>query len=175
MIFHSVQVLSSSIRLSLCGSYSVRVGPYSAATNHRNGPTPISLTVDSDNAGCSSEKEEAVDYPFSSQVLRLLVHTNLVCLRPCIQFSISCLVYQILFSLCLQEKITLDPQLQQDLSKPDSLDILHDFFVTLSICNTVVVSQRRQAGRKDGTGRQPTKRTQYEAESPDEHALVEVG
>ena len=175
MIFPSVQVLSSSIRLSLCGSCSVHVGPCSAATNHMNGPTPISLTVDSGNAGYSSEREEAVDYPFSSQVLRLLVHTNHFCLRPDSQFFISCRVCRIPFSVCLQEKITLDPQVQQDLGKPDSLDILHDFFVTLAICNTVVVSQRRQAGRKDGTGRQATKRTQYEAESPDEHALVEVG
>ena len=76
----------------------------------------------------------------------------------------------------LQEKIILDSQLEQDLDKPDSLDILHDFFVTLAICNTVVVSQRaQQPERTDGIKRQPTKRIRYEAESPDEHALVEVG
>ena len=79
-------------------------------------------------------------------------------------------------SLCLQEKITLDPELQEDLDKPDSLAFLHDFFVTLAICNTVVVSQRVQPGGTNSVGGQPTtKRIQYEAESPDEHALVEVG
>ena len=45
--------------------------------------------------------------------------------------------------------------------------------ITMAICNTVVVS-RQSGSSSNGNGNEDTVTRNYEAESPDEHALVEV-
>ncbi len=63
---------------------------------------------------------------------------------------------------------------------------IHDFFVTMAICNTVVVSRNRDCEEEDCVGvhvdvdvdnsnkQLDPQAIVYEAESPDEAALVEV-
>ena len=56
---------------------------------------------------------------------------------------------------------------------------IHDFFITMAICNTVVVSNAGDSGLVRGRGNEGVTREKvmalrYEAESPDEAALVEV-
>ena len=72
-----------------------------------------------------------------------------------------------------EQPLQHDPTLQSDLGDPD-LDeaYLHDFFVVMAICNTVVVGSHVAGGREgEGARDRPI---MYEAESPDEAALVEV-
>ena len=65
--------------------------------------------------------------------------------------------------------------------KNDELSKSHidDFFITMAICNTVVVSNAVESGLVRGRGsegvtREKVMALRYEAESPDEAALVEV-
>ena len=56
---------------------------------------------------------------------------------------------------------------------------IDDFFITMAICNTVVVSNAIESGLVRGGGgegvtREKVMALKYEAESPDEAALVEV-
>lgn len=56
---------------------------------------------------------------------------------------------------------------------------IEDFFITMAICNTVVVSNTVESGLVRGRGsegvtREKVMALRYEAESPDEAALVEV-
>ena len=56
---------------------------------------------------------------------------------------------------------------------------IEDFFITMVICNTVVVSNAVESGLVRGRGsegvtREKVMALRYEAESPDEAALVEV-
>ena len=56
---------------------------------------------------------------------------------------------------------------------------IEDFFITMAICNTVVVSNAVESGLVRGRGsegvtREKVMALRYEAESPDEAALVEV-
>lgn len=57
---------------------------------------------------------------------------------------------------------------------------VHDFFITMAICNTVVVSRIGDAEDENGVGilrdssEQLGPQAVYEADSPDEAALVEV-
>ena len=65
--------------------------------------------------------------------------------------------------------------------KSDELSKSHidDFFITMAICNTVVVSNAVDSGFVSGHGNEGVTKERvmalrYEAESPDEAALVEV-
>lgn len=56
---------------------------------------------------------------------------------------------------------------------------IDDFFITMAICNTVIVSNAVESGLVRGRGsegvtREKVMALRYEAESPDEAALVEV-
>jgi type IV pilus biogenesis protein CpaD/CtpE len=56
---------------------------------------------------------------------------------------------------------------------------IEDFFITMAICNTVVVSNAVESGLVRGRGSEgvtseKVMALRYEAESPDEAALVEV-
>ena len=56
---------------------------------------------------------------------------------------------------------------------------IEEFFITMAICNTVVVSNAVESGLVRGRGsegvtREKVMALRYEAESPDEAALVEV-
>ncbi len=63
--------------------------------------------------------------------------------------------------------------LSQNISDSQTFDsVIHDFMITMAICNTVVVSRRFDPNSLDN-GNVDSVRT-YEAESPDEYALVEV-
>lgn len=77
-----------------------------------------------------------------------------------------CLLYQ-------SRSIDVDQQLLHRVQtlKPVVDLVIHDFFITMAICNTVVVSQRSHSG----SNRKAKSTRFYEAESPDEYALVEVG
>ena len=75
----------------------------------------------------------------------------------------------------------MDPKLAARLSDPT----VEDFFTVMAICNTVVVSgvgsgtvseqSGTQNGNVTGAGVADKPRLKYEAESPDEAALVQVG
>lgn len=86
----------------------------------------------------------------------------------------------------------LDSTLQTDLEDPAfTKAYLHDFFVVMAICNTVVISHKDNrkvenqwsrnqfVGVNEGRGQDDVpvdvSSITYEAESPDEAALVEVG
>ncbi len=80
----------------------------------------------------------------------------------------------------------LDPTLVTDMRNPTLRDnYIHDFFVIMAICNTVVVSRNGDvedddsfgvgiATAADNGGQLDPQAIVYEAESPDEAALVEV-
>lgn len=89
-----------------------------------------------------------------------------------------------------EEQLQLDETLLADLVDPTlSKAYIHDFFVVMAICNTVVVSHNGRCdsltevqgegvegvsgGGSEGVGRN-SQTIVYEAESPDEAALVEV-
>ena len=91
------------------------------------------------------------------------------------------LYYSLLTSTCdfVQEgKITLDPALLGDLQKPE----VKDFFTVLAICNTVVVSSTGHVRSRveavpfldNCVTDEYLNKMKYEAESPDEAALVKV-
>lgn len=76
--------------------------------------------------------------------------------------------------------MTLDGELVRNM-KSDELSKSHidDFFITMAICNTVVVSNAVDSGLVRGRGsegvtKEKVMALRYEAESPDEAALVEV-
>ena len=89
-----------------------------------------------------------------------------------------------------EHPLLLDSTLQSDLKIPAlSKAYLRDFFVVMAICNTVVIhkdncqvesqwSQGQFVGWNEGHGQNDdpvdTRSIVYEAESPDEAALVEV-
>lgn len=74
------------------------------------------------------------------------------------------------FFSCQSKSIDVDRHLLQRVQSFDHQPAIQDFFITMAICNTVVVSQRAHS-----SSNWKTKSTRvYEAESPDEYALVEV-
>lgn len=80
--------------------------------------------------------------------------------------------------LTLQKKTELDPALLANLSDP----LVKDFFTVLTICNSVVVSAAKDPDAdshldpivSDGNVNVDLQSLKYEAESPDEAALVHV-
>ena len=81
--------------------------------------------------------------------------------------------------VCLQDgKVTLDPVLAASLTDPD----VRDFFILMAICNTVIVSSIGRFKSRveavpllDGSDTDKIlNKMKYEAESPDEAALVKV-
>ena len=69
----------------------------------------------------------------------------------------------------------LDTQLINDIFSSSDVT-LHDFLVTMAICNTVVVSHRSSKSSRTSHFHQHWNESnlQYESESPDEYALVEA-
>ena len=73
--------------------------------------------------------------------------------------------------------LEIDHNLLNDINVPASEETLfvHDFLINMAICNTVVVSHQTHSNstssEKNGNG---DVEIVYEAESPDEFALVEV-
>ena len=99
-------------------------------------------------------------------------------IAPLVRYSSSPPLFILSSSPPSFQRGVLDTQLQTDLSESSlSCDsFLHDFFVTMAICNTVVVSHRASAQDRGTHNQQHWNRfgIQYEYESPDENALVEA-
>ena len=83
-------------------------------------------------------------------------------------------VFMSSFPLLLQLGV-LDTDLLNDIFSSSDLT-LHDFLVTMAICNTVVVSHRSSKSSRTSHFHQHWNESnlQYESESPDEYALVEA-
>ena len=84
-----------------------------------------------------------------------------------IQYTINC-------TFAFQAKLTLDATLQKKLLDPSSQGtMIDDFFIAISVCNTVVVTHRSHTGTEQN-GNEDNMEIFYEAQSSDEYALVEV-
>ena len=71
-----------------------------------------------------------------------------------------------------EKKTDLDPKLSGRLLDP----VVKDFFTVLAVCNTVIVSRASEdtSENREDLHNQAPQDLKYEAESPDEAALVQV-
>ena len=108
--------------------------------------------------------------PLQKRVLILLTYW-----LPCI--NVTCFFFLSLshpLSLIQSSTFSKDLKLYRCINNPESVDpTIHDFMITMAICNTVVVSRQTGSGATPPNGNVDSTRM-YEAESPDEYALVQV-